>query len=128
VKLLLDTHALIWWMDRFETLSQTASDSIAEPANELFVSVASIWEIGIKVSLGKLTLSSDYADWMQQTLRNLSPTVVPVRVEFVARQVALPFHHRDPFDRLIIAQALHEGLTIVSRDGAFDDYGVPRLW
>ena len=98
------------------------------PANDLLVSAATIWEIAIKVSLGKLSLSASYRDWMNQAIADLGLTILPVTVAYAAAQAALPLHHRDPFDRLLVAQALTDSIAIVSSDGQLDVYGVKRVW
>ena len=94
----------------------------------IVLSAATIWEVAIKVGLGKLTLSQPYRLWMNQALADLGATVLPITVEYADAQAALPAHHRDPFDRLLIAQAMVEGIALVSVDSQFDSYGVHRLW
>jgi PIN domain nuclease of toxin-antitoxin system len=87
-----------------------------------------LWEISIKVGLSKLRLSLPYRDWMEKAITDLGLTLLPISLDHAATQSTLAFHHRDPFDRLLIAQALVEGLSLVSSDGVFDQYGVTRLW
>jgi PIN domain nuclease of toxin-antitoxin system len=128
MRLLLDSHTLIWAVDDVSQLSPAAAAALPDPANELLLSAASIWEIGIKVGLGKLTLTLPYRQWMNQALVDLGLSILPITVEYADAQAGLPFHHRDPFDRLIIAQALTEKVAVVSADAAFDPYGVTRLW
>lgn len=128
MKLILDSHALIWWMDRHGQLSETAYECISEPENELLISAATVWEIGIKVGLGKLSLSLDYKAWMETSLASLEAVILPVTIQYSAVQAKLPYHHGDPFDRLIAAQAITDGIAILSRDEQFDAYGVSRIW
>jgi PIN domain nuclease of toxin-antitoxin system len=128
MRLLLDSHTLIWAVDDVTQLSNAAAVALQDPANELLFSAATIWEISIKVGLGKLTLALPYRQWMNQAIADLGLSILPITVEYADRQASLPGHHRDPFDRLIIAQALTDGLTIVCADPAFDPYGVARLW
>jgi PIN domain nuclease of toxin-antitoxin system len=128
VRLILDSHVLIWAVDDPAQLSPTASGLLQDPANALLVSAATIWEVAIKVGLGKLTLSQPYRAWMSQALSDIGAAILPITVEYADAQAALPFHHRDPFDRLIIAQTLAESISVVSDDGQFDAYGVNRLW
>ena len=109
-------------------LSPTAHAAITDPANDLLLSAASVWEIAIKVGLEKLTLSLPYRDWMERAVADLGLVVLPITVEAAGLKAGLPWHHRDPFDRLIIAQALVENLPVVSIDRIFDDYGIERLW
>jgi len=123
MNLLLDTHALLWWLSDDPTLSSAARDAIAEPGNPVYVSAVSIWEMRIKEAIGKLSLPSDFADVLTaQPFADLPMTAVH------AHAVAdLPMHHRDPFDRMLIAQAAVESLVVVTRDGAFESYGVELL-
>jgi PIN domain nuclease of toxin-antitoxin system len=128
MRVLLDTHALIWYVDQDHLLSASAHAAITNPANDLLVSAATIWEIAIKVGLGKLTLSMPYRQWMDKAIADLGLTLLPITVEYADVQVGLPGHHRDPFDRLLAAQAQVEGLSVLSGDAVFDRYGVPRIW
>jgi PIN domain nuclease of toxin-antitoxin system len=124
---LIDTHAVIWYVDQDHLLSPAAHSAITDPANDIVLSAVTIWEVAIKVGLGKLTLSQPYRLWINQALADLGATVLPITVEYADAQAALPMHHRDPFDRLLIAQALVEGVALVSVDTQFDLYGVDRL-
>jgi PIN domain nuclease of toxin-antitoxin system len=128
VKLLLDTHAVIWWVDHDELLSESAHEAIADPQHELLISAASIWEISIKVGIGKLKLSLPYREWMSQAVADLRASILPIRWSPVMFSPAFPLHHGDPFDRLIVAQSSVEQVAIVSSDEMFDRYGVHRLW
>jgi PIN domain nuclease of toxin-antitoxin system len=128
VRVLVDTHSLIWAMDEPHRLSLPAAVAIQDPANEQFVSAATIWELAIKVGQGKLALSLPYRQWMDKAIADLKLTVLPITVEYAERQSTLPPHHKDPFDRLMIAQALVDGIPIVSVDVAFDPYGITRIW
>lgn len=130
MKLLLDTHAFLWLIAGDTSLSPRARETIENPDSEPLLSVASLWEMAIKVSLGKLFLNFDlpFADAIGGQLRNNGTGLLPLDIAHVGRVAVLPFHHRDPFDRLIIAQALVEELPIVGRDKSFDQYGVNRIW
>ena|SRR6266571_1761431 len=101
---------------------------MTDPANHLLLSAGSIWEIAIKVTLGKLVLSQPYKLWMTQAMTDLGVTVLPVIVEYADVQASLPRHHGDPFDRLIVAQALVEQVSIFSGDASLDAYGIARVW
>jgi PIN domain nuclease of toxin-antitoxin system len=125
---LIDSHTLIWAVDDVSQLSPTATAALQGPANELLLSAATVWEISIKCGLGKLSLSMPYRDWMNQAIADLGLSLLPITVEYADREAGLPRHHADPFDWLMIAQALVEGIPIVSADAAFDPYGVTRLW
>jgi PIN domain nuclease of toxin-antitoxin system len=128
MRLLIDTQAVIWYVDQDQQLSTAAHTAISDPANDLLLSAASVWEIGIKVGLGKLALSLPYRQWMTKAIADLGLVVLPITVEYADVQAGLPRHHGDPFDRLIVAQAVVEGVPIVSSETQFDAYGVTRLW
>jgi PIN domain nuclease of toxin-antitoxin system len=123
-RFLVDTQALLWWLDDDPALSSAARAAIADPLNAPLVSAASAWEMAIKRSLGRLRAPDD-----------LLAKVLDAGFEWLAVSAVhawdvrdLPLHHRDPFDRLIVAQALRERIGIVTRDRRFDAYGVDRLW
>ena len=128
MRLLLDTHAFLWFIMGSANLSVNARALIENPANERLLSVASLWEVAIKTSLGKLTLSSPFDDLVPAQLKVNGIDLLNIKVDHLSTLTTLPFHHRDPFDRLIIAQALVEELPVISLDGAFDAYGVTRHW
>lgn len=128
MRLLLDTHALIWAMDEPIRLSGPATIALQDPANDLLLSAATVWELAIKIGTGKLTFSLPYRQWIDKAIADLQLAILPVTVEYAERLIALANHHKDPFDRLIIAQALVEGVSIVCADTVFDAYGVTRLW
>jgi len=119
---------LIWAIDDPTKLSPAATTALQDPDNELLLSAGSIWEIAIKVGLEKLTLKDPFRVWMNQAIADLDLTILPITVNYADAQATLPDHHRDPFDRLIIAQALTKKISIVSADAKFDPYGVTRLW
>jgi PIN domain nuclease of toxin-antitoxin system len=125
---LIDSQSLIWYVDQDHLLTPAARAAISDPANNLLLSAATIWEIGIKVGLGKLSLSLPYRLWMDQVITDLSLAVLPITVEYTDAQARLPAHHRDPFDRLLAAQALTDGLAVVSADAILDKYGIRRIW
>jgi PIN domain nuclease of toxin-antitoxin system len=128
MRLLIDTQSLIWYVDQDHLLSPAARAAISDPANELLLSAATIWEIAIKVGLKKLVLTLPYAHWLDRAIKDLGLNILPITIAYAEAQIALPGHHRDPFDRLIVAQALVEGIPIVSSDAIFDAYGVRRIW
>jgi PIN domain nuclease of toxin-antitoxin system len=130
VKLLLDTHAFLWLIAGDTSLSLKAREAIEAPESQPFLSMASLWEMAIKISLGKLTLNFEepFAEAIDAQMRANGVTLLPLALAHVGQVAVLPFHHRDPFDRLIIAQALVEELPIVGRDHSFDPYGVRRIW
>jgi PIN domain nuclease of toxin-antitoxin system len=126
--LLLDTHAFLWWVSDDAALSRRARSAIADRGNACLVSAASAWEIAIKASLGKLEIGSDVARFIPEQMAENGFEVLPIELSHAARVAKLPFHHRDPFDRLLAAQALEEGLAMVSADVVFRRYGVTRVW
>ncbi len=128
MNLLLDTHALIWFLEDDPRLGRQARAAIADAGNRSFVSDATAWEAGIKHALGKLRLPVPYEELFPGRVVALGFDVLPIRHGHLHQMVKLPPHHRDPFDRLLIAQALVEGLTLVSLDEHFSAYGVPLLW
>lgn len=123
-RLLVDTHAVLWWLADDPALSRAARDAIADPANEPLVSAASIWEIAIKRSLGKL----DAPDDLPETVLREGFSWLPIGAAHAWQVRALPMHHRDPFDRLLAAQALTEGVAVVTADTRFREYAVDTRW
>jgi PIN domain nuclease of toxin-antitoxin system len=128
VNLLLDTHAFLWFIAGDSSLSKAARSAIEDEGNNLYLSVASLWEIAIKVSIDKLTLSEPFEVLIPEQLAENGIELLDISVEHTALIVSMPFHHRDPFDRLIVAQSKVEKMTLVSADDAFDAYEVARLW
>jgi PIN domain nuclease of toxin-antitoxin system len=128
VRLLLDTHTLLWFVENDPKLSPKALDALADPNNDLLLSPATYWELAIKVGLGKYQLSEPLADYLNETIRLYELIILPIDVQHAATVSTLPQHHRDPFDRLLIAQAIVEEVSLVSGDAAFDAYPITRLW
>jgi PIN domain nuclease of toxin-antitoxin system len=127
VKLLLDTHVLLWAASDPEQLTEEARDALEDGEAEALVSVVAAWEIAIKQSLGKLDLPKPAEQWLPEVVRRTGFEIAEVGLGAALRVRALPWHHRDPFDRLLIAQAIEDGYTIVTHDEAFGAYGVPLL-
>lgn len=123
---LLDTHAFLWWVSDDARLSRRARTTIA--SSRCLLSIASCWEMAIKVSLGKLTVSAPIGRFVQEQIEVNAFTLLDVSLEHVSMLESLPFHHRDPFDRLLAAQARAAELTIVSADRVFQRYRVKRVW
>ena len=128
MRVLLDTHALVWALAEPERLSSRARATIANPATDAYVSMASAWELGILDSLGRVRLRVSLASIFSEGLAALRVRLLPIQLQHVVRVASLPRHHRDPFDRLLIATAMTEKLTLVSGDRAFKKYGVVTLW
>ena len=128
MRLLLDTHAFLWWLAGSERLPPAARRAIGDEANEKLISAASAWEITTKHRLGKLPDASELANDIAAGISGEGFGELPIIVEDAARAGALPGPQRDPFDRILIAQALSRNLVLVSNESLFDRYGVRRLW
>ena len=125
MRILIDTHIFLWFINNDSQLSLTAK-ILLESDVELLLSVVSLWEIAIKVSTGKMTLPKPFEIFIPEQLQQNEITVLPIETNHLTYVTTLPFHHRDPFDRLLIAQSIVEGIPIVSVDSAFDPYKVDR--
>ena len=128
MRVLLDTHSLLWFLSGDEKLSATAQQVMIDFENELVLSIASLWEIAIKVSLGKLEIAEPFEELFPSQLREHEIELLHITFPHLFHVVSLPFHHRDPFDRLIIAQSLAEELPVITADPAFQVYGVTIIW
>lgn len=128
MRLLLDTHTFLWWVADAPELSSRARAVVADANNQCFVSVASCWEIAIKCSIGKLDIDGTVERFVPHHMAVNGFHELPVEIRHAARTARLPFHHRDPFDRLLAAQALEEDIAIVSADPIFRKYGLTRVW
>ena len=127
MNLLLDTHTLIWLLEGDENLSKSAIAAIQNSANTCFVSSASLWEIAIKMSISKLEMKIPFPELSHLIWEN-GIEILPTEFEHFLKVSSLPFHHKDPFDRIIIAQSLVEQMDIVGKDGYFADYGLRLIW
>lgn len=126
MRLLIDTHILIWFLEGNKLLSKSRRQIIADSQNDVFISIASLWEIAIKISIGKLTLAQSLEDVIKQiAIENIK--ILPILPEHTLEVSTLPFHHRDPFDRIIIAQSKIENLPLIADDGEFSNYGIKIL-
>jgi PIN domain nuclease of toxin-antitoxin system len=124
LKLLLDTHAALWLLSGDERLGANTRRHLTDPANQALLSAAVVWEIAIKRGLGKLVVPDEYLS----LLLDAGVQPLAVRVDHAAAVEALPMHHRDPFDRMLVAQAQVEGAAVMSRDQSFREYGVTIIW
>ena len=128
MRLLLDTNAIIWWDSKSSKLSKKAEDAIRDTSNEVFISVVNAWEMQIKAQIGKLKQNKPWRDVIREQIQvNGFPLLRP-ELSHIEVLDSLPFHHKDPFDRLLIAQAIYENLTLVSNDPKFPAYPVTLLW
>jgi PIN domain nuclease of toxin-antitoxin system len=127
MNLLLDTHVFLWFVNDHPKLSNHLKDLIEDDGNVSYLSMASLWEMSIKFNLGKLTLEPDYEEFVEREVITSCIKLLKIELEHLKINAALPFHHRDPFDRLIIAQAVVENLPIISVDSAFDKYPVTLI-
>ena len=128
MNILLDTHAFLWFVQDDIKLSATARALIEDSQSRPFLSIASLWEIAIKISLGKLQLTQPYEEFIPQQLAMNGIGILSVTIDHTAAVASLPFHHRDPFDRLLAVQSKIEEMPLVSADPAFDAYSVKRVW
>jgi PIN domain nuclease of toxin-antitoxin system len=126
-RILLDTNAFLYFINNDSALTETAKNTI-ESETDLSISIASSWEIAIKFSIGKLTLPDSFENFIPAQLLKNDIEILPVNLRHLNKVSILPFHHKDPFDRVIIAQSAVENLAIVSSDAAFDSYGIERIW
>ncbi len=125
---MIDTHTFLWFIDSDPNLSDSALVHVKDGSNEIYLSVASIWEIAIKVGTGKLRLAEPLRSFIHEQLELNRINALSISAEHAAGVSSLPLHHRDPFDRLIVAQSIIEQMPIISKDAAFVAYGVVRLW
>jgi len=128
MKVLLDTYTFLWLITDDERLSETARRTFLDPENILFFSVASLWELCIKKSLGKISLKTGWLQIIQKEVRSNAVQWLPIEIQHCAEVADLPFHHRDPFDRLLIAQAMVEDMQLLSRDNRLSAYNIKRIW
>jgi PIN domain nuclease of toxin-antitoxin system len=128
VNILLDTHSFLWFIGGHPNLSRTARTFIEDDSHQLFLSIASLWEMAIKVSLNKLSLAQPFDTLIPEQMNLNGIALLDIQIDHVAVVAEMPFYHRDPFDRLLVAQATVEQVPIVSADRSFDAYSVQRLW
>ena len=128
MKLLLDTHTLLWWRDNPAELSAVSLTALSDPSNTLFLSMVSLWELQIKVGLNKLSVSVSISEMVRQEVEVNGMQLLPIALDHIYALSSLPHHHRDPFDRLLIAQAQVEGATLVTKDHLIALYSIPTLW
>lgn len=128
MQLLLDTHVLLWFAWGDAQLSRRARYLIEDGSNQVFVSVVTLWELAIKLGTGKLTFASPLEDFLREHLDGNDIVELPIARRHCIGAALLPHHHRDPFDRMLIAQSLSEEIPLVSADPALDAYGITRLW
>jgi PIN domain nuclease of toxin-antitoxin system len=123
MRILVDSHVALWWLDDPARLSRAAHDAIADPGNEVFLSAASVWELALKITRGKLVMPDGFVDVLAED----GFESLPVAAVHALAAAQLPAHHGDPFDRMLVAQALAEGLVLATRDRILAHYDVPLL-
>ena len=128
MRILVDTHALIWWSTEDPQLSLPASNAIRDESSEVYISAATAWELATKYRIGKLPEAQELVENIRSYLADQNFEELPVTIANALRAGSLPSHHRDPFDRMLIAHAISEDLVLVSNETLFDRYGVRRLW
>ncbi len=131
MRFLIDTHVFLWFVSNAKELSKTAKTTIENGNNEIFISIASLWEISIKTALGKLSIKGHYESVIDD-LNDNSIQILPINFAHTVEQNRLPFHHRDPFDRIIVSQTIIENMDLISIDAAYDNYlkgkSIKRIW
>jgi len=128
MNVLLDSHALIWSVDDPARLGSRAASILEDPDNILHVSMASVWELGIKAGKGRLGLSMPFREWITKAIHQMDIQLLPITLPHVSGLAGLPALHGDPFDRMLAAQCLAEGWPIVSADSVLDGYAIMRIW
>ena len=128
MKYLLDTHSLVWFFAGHPNLSNKVREIMEDDNHQKLISLVSVWEMGIKQSKGKFNLSLPLEDYINNKIKLEDFDLLPIKLNHVSLITSLPFHHNDPFDRLLIAQSIIENIPILSKDIAFDAYDVNRLW
>jgi PIN domain nuclease of toxin-antitoxin system len=128
LKYLIDTHTLLWIVDRNSQLSKTAQERYIDESNEILLSIASIWEMAIKISLKKLIIPGFLSDFVKDHVIGNNIRILNISLSHIYRLETLRYHHKDPFDRLIISQAIKENIPIISPDNRFDQYEINRIW
>jgi PIN domain nuclease of toxin-antitoxin system len=127
MKLLLDTHSFLWFVNDLPQLSEYLKELIENTNNDIYLSIVSLWEMSIKYNLGKLTLDPNYEEFVEREISISNINLLNINLEHLKINATLPFHHKDPFDRLIIAQSIVEDLPIITMDSAFDRYSVTLI-
>lgn len=127
MNILLDTHTFLWYLQDSKELSSKAAEILEDPSNNFWLSIASLWEISIKLGLGKLRLQNSFSE-LKAMLQQLKIEVLLITFSDTERYLNLPLHHRDPFDRILVAQAMNHSLVLISCDLAFDAYNLQRVW
>ncbi|BAB75834.1 MULTISPECIES: type II toxin-antitoxin system VapC family toxin [Nostocaceae] len=128
MRLMLDTHTFLWFIEGSLNLSDTAKSLIEDQQNQRFLSIASLWEISIKVSIGKLELDMTFTELVKQQVYGNAIELLEIQPAHLDELAKLPFYHKDPFDRLMISQSLVESIPIVTKDSVFEGYPVQILW
>lgn len=127
MKILIDTHIFIWYFQGSEKMKIDILCTLDDPENTLYLSIVSLWEISIKIGLGKLKLQVPFSE-LEAVVKRFNIETLPIMFADTNRYQYLPLHHRDPFDRMLIAQAMNHSLVVVSADAAFDAYPIQRIW
>ncbi|MCY3834629.1 MAG: type II toxin-antitoxin system VapC family toxin [Chloroflexi bacterium] len=128
MRYLLDTSSFLWYVSDHQRLSSVATERLNDPVSTIHLSLVSIWEIAIKFNMGKLELPLPFDEFVDTTIHSYSLRLLNIQIPHLRRVARIPLHHRDPFDRMLIAQSLVENIAIITSDAAFDAYPVQRLW
>lgn len=128
MRILLDTHTFLWFIEGSPNLSNVARNLIEDQNNQRFLSIASLWEMSIKISRGKLAMGITLTELVQRDVYGNAIDLLAIKIEHLEQLAKLPFHHKDPFDRLIIAQSLAENIPIITKDSLFQNYLTRIIW
>jgi len=128
MKYLLDAQALLWFINGDKRLPGKYRDIFAKSSNQIFISLVTIWEIGIKNAIGKLSIKGNLQEFVKKEIEGYNFYYMDIRLNHIIEATSLPMHHRDPFDRLLIAQSRLENIPVISSDLSFDKYGITRIW
>ena len=128
MRYLLDTSAFLWYVSDYQRLSFVATQLLNDPVTDIHLSLASIWEVAIKFNKGKLDLPLPFGDFVNVTILSYSLRTLNIQIPHLRRVARMPLHHRDPFDRPLIAQSMVENIPVITSDAAFDQYSIERIW
>ncbi len=128
MRYLLDTSAFLWYVSDHQRLSSVAAERMKDPTSIFHLSLVSIWEVAIKFNMGKLDLPLPFDEFVDKTIHSYSLRLLNIQIPHLRRVARMPLHHRDPFDRLLIAQSQVENIPVITSDAAFDSYEIQRVW
>jgi len=128
MKYLIDTHTLLWIVTKNKKLSKKVKDIYLNSENQIFISLASLWEMAIKINLNKLSINEPLKDFVKNQIKSNDINILDIKTKHILLLENLPYYHKDPFDRLIISQSINEQIPLLSFDKVFDKYSIKRIW